>query len=513
MRMKLLNQIFLKYSHNLLKEIDQSRHNPMLYQHQWFNYLISNGAESLFGREHNFSQIKTIQDFQKRVPIRDYNALAPYINRLLKGEDYILWNGKVKSFAKSSGTSSDKSKFIPVSPQSLQVTHYGGFKRMLACYIHNNPNSNIFYGKALTLGGSVIPDRSGKIYTGDLSALLLKNSPAIIELIRTPSRKTALIGNFEQKLEAICKESAGKNVTNFSGVPSWNLMLLNKILEYTGKTDILQIWPNMELFMHGGTGFEPYRPLFNKLIPSDSMHYLENYNASEGYFAFQDCEDDNGMLLTVNNGIFYEFIPMDMLDDVLQGKVWEIPTLAEVKPGVNYAIVISTIGGLWRYLIGDCVQFTSVYPHKIIITGRTQLCINAFGEELMISNAEQALAMACAECGCTVAEFTVAPVFMELGNNSQTSKGFHRWAVEFETPPQDTAQFAAILDRFLTQANSDYEAKRASDATMKQLELITLKKGTFLQWMRQKGKVGGQNKVPRLHKDTQFIEQLLLLQK
>ena len=384
---------------------------------------------------------------------------------------------------------------------------------MLASYIHNNPGSNIFNGKALTLGGSVIPDRSGKIYTGDLSALLLKNTPAIIELIRTPSRKTALIGNFEEKLEAICRESAQKNVTNFSGVPSWNLMLLNKILEHTGKTDILQIWPNMELFMHGGTGFEPYRPLFNKLIPSDSMHYLENYNASEGYFAFQDREDDNGMLLTVNNGIFYEFIPMEMLDDVLQGKVWEIPILAEVKTGVNYAIVISTIGGLWRYLIGDCVQFSSVYPHKITITGRTQLCINAFGEELMISNAEQALAMACAECGCTVAEFTVAPVFMELRDNSQTSKGFHRWAIEFETPPQDTAQFAAILDRSLTQTNSDYEAKRASDATMKQLELITLEKGTFLQWMRQKGKVGGQNKVPRLHKDTQFIEQLLLLQK
>ena len=507
--MKLLNSIFLKYSHNLLKEIDHSRLNPMLYQHQWFNHLISNGADSLFGHEHNFDRIKTIKEYQKRVPVRDYNAMAPYISRLLNGEDFILWNGKVKTFAKSSGTSSDKSKFIPVSPQSLQITHYGGFKRMLATYIHNNPGSNIFYGKALTLGGSVTPDRTGKIYTGDLSALLLKNSPGIIELIRTPSRKTALIGNFEEKLEAICKESAGKNVTNFSGVPSWNLMLLNKILEYTGKSNIIQIWPHMELFMHGGTGFEPYRPLFNKLIPSDSMHYLENYNASEGYFAFQDCEGDNGMLLTVNNGIFYEFIPMDMLDDVLQGKVWELPTLAEVQPGINYAIVISTIGGLWRYLIGDCVQFTSVFPHKITISGRTQLCINAFGEELMISNAEQALAMACAECNCTVAEFTVAPVFMELDNNAQTSKGFHRWAVEFDTPPADTAAFAAILDRCLTEANSDYEAKRAGNATMKQLELITLEKGTFLKWMRLKGKVGGQNKVPRLHKDCEFINSLL----
>ena len=510
--MKLINNIFLKYSHSLLKEIDKSRHNPMPYQHYWFNHLISNGADSLFGHEHNFGKIKTIKDFQKLVPVRDYNALSPYINRLLNGEDYILWNGKVKSFAKSSGTSSDKSKFIPVSPQSLQITHYGGFKRMLASYIHNNPDSNIFYGKALTLGGSVVPDKTGKIYSGDLSALLLKNSPKIVEFIRTPSRKAALIGNFEQKLNAICKESAYMNVTNFSGVPSWNLMLLNKILEHTGKSDIMQIWPNMELFMHGGTGFEPYRPLFNKLIPSSSMHYLENYNASEGYFAFQDYEEDKGMLLTVNNGIFYEFIPMDMLDDVLQGKVWELPTLEDVKTGVNYAIVLSTIGGLWRYLIGDCVQFTSVYPHKIIITGRTQLCINAFGEELMISNAEQALAMACKECGCTVAEFTVAPVFMELGDNSQTSKGFHRWAVEFSTPPADTAVFATVLDRCLTEVNSDYEAKRAGNATMKQLDLMVLKNGTFFNWMQQKGKVGGQNKVPRLHKDCEFINQLSLLQ-
>ena len=506
--MKLLNSIFLKYSHNLLKEIDHSRLNPMLYQHQWFNHLISNGADSLFGHEHNFDRIKTIKEYQKRVPVRDYNAMAPYISRLLNGEDFILWNGKVKTFAKSSGTSSDKSKFIPVSPQSLQITHYGGFKRMLTTYIHNNPGSNIFYGKALTLGGSVTPDRTGKIYTGDLSALLLKTSPGIIELIRTPSRKTALIGNFEEKLEAICRESAGKNVTNFSGVPSWNLMLLNKILEYTGKSNIIQIWPHMELFMHGGTGFEPYRPLFNKLIPSDSMHYLENYNASEGYFAFQDCEGDNGMLLTVNNGIFYEFIPMDMLDDVLQGKAWELPTLAEVQPGINYAIVISTIGGLWRYLIGDCVQFTSVFPHKITISGRTQLCINAFGEELMIGNAEQALAQACRECSCNVTEFTVAPVFMELGEDSQTSKGYHKWAVEFSKAPADMALFTKTLDKCLAQVNSDYEAKRAGNATMKQLEVISLPQGTFLKWMQQRGKVGGQNKVPRLCEDDRYIKEL-----
>jgi len=506
--MNIINSIFLKYSRNLLKEIDRSRTNPMEYQMKWFRHLIGNGAESAFGKEHGFDSIKTIKDFQQRVPIRDYNATAPYINRLLQGEDYVLWNGKVRMFAKSSGTSSDKSKYIPVSRESLQVTHYGGFKRMLASYVNSNPNSRIFLGKALTLGGSVTPDKTGKIFSGDLSALLLRNSPAIVEVVRTPSRKTALIGNFEEKLAAICRESARENVTNFSGVPSWNLMLLNKILEYTGKSDILQVWPNMELFMHGGIGFEPYRPIFHKLIPTRQMHYLENYNASEGYFAFQDDELAEGMLLTVNNGIFYEFIPMNILDDVLDGKIKEIPTLAEVETGVNYAIVISTIGGLWRYLIGDCVRFTSTYPHRIVITGRTQLCINAFGEELMISNAEQALAKACKKCNCTVSDFTVAPVFMELGDNSQTSKGFHRWAIEFSEAPEDTALFTSTLDKCLTEVNSDYEAKRAGNATMKQLELSVLPQGTFLNWMRQRGKVGGQNKVPRLYKDDRYIKQL-----
>ena len=510
--MNLINSIFLKYSHSLLKELDMSREDPMPFQHKWFRHLIENGANSAFGVEHGMDGIKSIRDFQQKVPIRDYNALSPYINRLLAGEDYVLWNTKVKTFAKSSGTSSDKSKFIPVSHESLQITHYGGFRRMLASFVEANPNTGIFKGKALTLGGSIVPDKSGKIYTGDLSALLLKNSPAIIELIRTPGRKTALIGYFEQKLQAICKECTKENVTNFSGVPSWNLMLLNKILEYSGKRDISQVWPNMELFMHGGTGFESYRPLFQKLIPIGTMHYLENYNASEGYFAFQDDESQNGMLITANNGIFYEFVPMDILDDVLAGKHTEIPTLAEVETGINYAIVISSIGGLWRYLIGDCVQFVSTYPHKIVITGRTQLCINAFGEELMISNAEQALAMACKECGCSVAEFTVAPAFMKLEGDSHASKGYHKWAVEFAAPPADTVAFAAVLDKCLTAVNSDYEAKRAADATMLQLELIALKPGTFLKWMRQRGKVGGQNKVPRLHNDSKFIDQLLLLQ-
>ena len=509
--MNLINSIFLKYSANLLRETDLSRRDPMPYQHRWFRHLIEHGRRSAFGKEYGFDNIHSIKDFQARVPIHDYNRLAPYIHRLLAGEKYILWDKKTWMFAKSSGTSSDKSKFIPITENSLQITHYGGFKRMLASYIHANPKSRMFMGKSLTLGGSVTPIKERDMIQGDLSALLLQNSPRIVEIIRTPKRKTALIGDFQQKLEAICRECCRENVTNLSGVPSWNLMLLNKVLEYTGKENISQVWPNMELFMHGGIGFDPYRKIYNRLIPSGRMHYLENYNASEGYFAFQDDESINAMLLTVNNGIFYEFIPMDILQEVLDGKIREIPTLAEVQPGVNYAIVISTIGGLWRYMIGDCVKFVSTSPHRMVITGRTQLYINAFGEELMISNAEQALAMACHECNCSVTDFTVAPVFMELGENAQTSKGYHRWAVEFGEKPADITVFAKKLDQYLTCLNSDYEAKRANDATMLMLDLVSLPAGSFLKWMQQRGKVGGQNKVPRLHKDQSFIEELVKL--
>ena len=505
--MNLINRIFLLYSKELLLELDQSRRNPMPYQEKWFKYLIENGKGTAFGREWGIDSIKSVKDFQSRVPVMDYNRTEPYINRLLQGEDCILWNSKVRKFAKSSGTSSNKSKFIPIPDDFLQINHYGGFKRMLATYVHNNPHTGIFKGKALTLGGSVAPDKSGRILQGDLSAILLNNSPVLVEMMRTPGKEVALMGDFQKKLDAICRESTNRNVTNFSGVPSWNLMLLNRVLEYTGKRNICDVWPNLELFMHGGIGFEPYRDIFRKLIPSGRMHYLENYNASEGYFAFQDVEDENSMLLTVNNGVFYEFIPMDMLDDVLEGRVKEIPTLADVQVGVNYAIVISTMG-LWRYLIGDCVQFASVFPHKIKITGRTQLFINAFGEELMIGNAEQALAKACSKCKCSVTDFTVAPVFMELGSNGRASKGFHRWAVEFSVPPRNVEEFASVLDYYLTTLNSDYEAKRADDATMTMLDLVVLQKGTFLKWMQQRGKVGGQNKVPRLHKDETFIKEL-----
>ena len=516
--MSLINNIYLKASRGFIKEIEISQSTPCNYQREWFFKLLDAGNSTSFGEEHCFNRFnfsnksdysKKLEYFQNNVPIRDYDAFVPYIERLRRGENYVLWNQKVKWFAKSSGTSSDRSKFIPITPDSLKITHYGGFRRMLSWYVANNPDSRIFHGKALTLGGSVQIDEkgNGECYYGDLSAILLKNSPSLVEVVRTPKRETAMIADFNKKVEAICKECVNQDVTNISGVPSWNLILLNKILEYSGKENILQVWPHMELFMHGGIGFGPYRDIYKSIIPTDGMHYLENYNASEGYFAFQDDLSVDSMLLTVNNGIFYEFIPMDIFDDVISGKQKRIPTLEDVEVGVDYAVVITTCGGLWRYLIGDCVRFTSLFPHRIQITGRTQLCINAFGEELMISNAEKALVDACRECKCSVSEFTVAPVFMD----SVDSKGYHKWAVEFSTLPDSIDHFAMTLDAALGRYNSDYAAKRSGDATMVRLEIASLKPGTFMKWMEKRNKVGGQNKVPRLYGDLRFVEELVQL--
>lgn len=509
--MSVINHLYLQLSGKLLRRMDKSKTDPFPFQERCLPELIANGKDTFFGKEHRFDSIRGIKDFQRNIPVRDYNAFTPYITRLRQGEHYILWNQRVKWFARSSGTSSDKSKFIPVTPDSLYINHYGGFKRMLASYIRTYPDSKIFNGKALTLGGSFQPDEAsgGNAFYGDLSAILLKNSPALVEMIRTPQKKTALTGDFSRKIELICRESSRQNVTNFSGVPSWNLILINKILEYTGKKYLTEVWPRLELFMHGGIGFEPYREIYKTLIPSPRMHYVENYNASEGYFAFQDDPATDSMLLTLDNGIFYEFIPMEMLDGVMEDRIREIPTLREVSTGVNYAMVISTCGGLWRYLIGDCVKFTSLRPYRIRITGRTQLYINAFGEELMIENAERALARACRTCNCRVEEFTVAPVFMELtGQGNTATKGYHKWAIEFAIPPQDIACFEKVLDEALTCQNSDYEAKRKNNATMEQLRISVLPRGTFYRWMESKNKLGGQNKVPRLSTDSRFIDQL-----
>ncbi len=525
-----INKAVLAWGRGYLKDIEKSRTRAPEMQQHIFHRLMECGKQTAFGKEHDFNNIYSLSDFQNRVGISKYDDIAPYIARIRQGEDYVLWNQKVKWFAKSSGTSSDKSKFIPITPDSLYETHFKGMKMMLMNYAALNPDTHIFSTCALTLGGSVTPTvtehSSGfpKIFEGDLSAVMLNNSPATVELLRTPSKKTSLIADFATKVELICKESTRKNVSNFSGVPSWNLVLMNKILEYTGKNNIMEVWPKMELFMHGGISFEPYREIYRKLFPSANMHYLENYNASEGYFAFQDSfEGGNGMLITANNGIFYEFIPFSKLNEALQGDNSYIVPLEGVKTDIDYAIVISTVGGLWRYMPEDLVRFTSTTPYKLLVVGRTKMFINAFGEELMINNAEKALAAAAAKINLNITDFTAAPCFMSIGDkkseqDSTLTRGYHLWAIEFDNPlynphshlfsQRAVDEFAEILDMEIQKVNSDYEAKRSPNSTMQRLKIEPLAPGTFYKWMVSRGKVGGQNKVPRLWKDTKYIDQL-----
>ncbi len=541
---RIINKAVLTWGQGFLKEVEQSLTKAPELQQKVFGKLMEGGRQTIFGRERDFDSIHSLSDFQKRVKLSKYDDIAPYITRIRQGEDYVLWNQKVRWFAKSSGTSSDKSKFIPITKDSLYGTHFKGMKMMLFNYVHLNPDSRIFSSYALTLGGSVAPDvlaggveaksvhtdntvskhRGGSnVFDGDLSAVMLSNSPAAVELLRTPSKKTALVADFKTKVDLICKESTRKNVSNFSGVPSWNLVLMNKILEYTGKSNLLEVWPDMELFMHGGISFEPYREIYRKLIPSDNMHYLENYNASEGYFAFQDTlEGGNGMLLTVNNGIFYEFIPFSKFNDALEGDNSCIVPLEGVQTGIDYAIVISTVGGLWRYMPEDLVRFTSTNPYRLIVTGRTKMFINAFGEELMINNSEQAIAAASAKCGLQITDYTAAPQFMSVGESASPKsalvQGFHLWAIEFKDPLRNpdspdfsqkaVDEFADVLDQEIQKVNSDYEAKRSPGSTMQRLKILPLAPGTFYKWMESRGKTGGQNKVPRLWKDQKYIEQL-----
>ena len=506
--MSLITKIFSYSSKGRLSRLDALRNDPWIFQRQWLEELILSCSGTTFFKEHGLDAKSTLKQFQRVVPLRDYDGMEPFIERVRKGEKNLLTSAPVKWFAKSSGTSGAKSKFIPITADSLKYCHMAGMKCMLSSYINLYPKSKIFDGDALTLGGSVTVDELGKGSScyGDLSAILLKNSPRWVELRRVPGRAVALISDFEKKLGIMCKEAAKYNVTNFSGVPSWNLVLLRAILQYTGKSNLLELWPNLELFMHGGINFDPYREEYRTLIPNDQMHYMESYNASEGYFAFQDRPDDSSLLLLTDHGVFYEFIPMDKLDEATEGKFTEFDTIESVKTGINYALVLTTNGGLWRYLIGDTIRFTSLKPHKIVIAGRTQLFINAFGEELMINNAEKAVAAACEKHSAIIENYTVAPIFMD-----GERKGSHQWLIEFSVMPDNIERFTETLDAKLAQLNSDYEAKRRNDTTMVKPTVTILKPGTFYQWMKQRGKLGGQNKVPRLYPTRVYAEELLEL--
>ena len=476
------------------------RHNSEAeeLQHEVLSRLIERAKDTEYGRYHRFSDMKTYEDFVHNNPVNSYEELKGQIDRMRHGEEDILWPGRVKWYAKSSGTTNDKSKFIPVSKEGLKRLHYKGGADVVAIYLRNNPESRMFDGKGLILGGSHQPNYDlPDSLVGDLSAILIENINPLVNLVRVPSKETALLSDFEVKRDRIAREAMTKNVTNLSGVPSWMLSVLNRVMELSGKKHLEEVWPNLEVFFHGGVAFTPYREQYQQLITSPKMHYMETYNASEGFFGIQDDPSDKSMLLMLDYDCFYEFQEM--------GSEQIVP-LWGVEKGKNYAMIISTSCGLWRYMIGDTVQFTSTNPYKFIISGRTKSFINAFGEELIVDNAEQGLSYACQQTGAQVLEYTAAPVFMDAN-----AKCRHQWLIEFSTPPDDLQYFARLLDARLQEVNSDYEAKRYKDITLQHLEVVVARPGLFNDWLKSKGKLGGQHKVPRLSNSREHIEELLLL--
>lgn len=468
-------------------------------------HLVQRAAQTEWGLIHHFDQIRSYEDFSKSMAVNSYEELKGYIDRMRHGEKDILWPGQVRWYAKSSGTTNDKSKFIPVSKEGLQNIHYLGGKDVVALYLQQNPKSRIFDGNALILGGSHAPNYNvSNSLVGDLSAVLIENINPLVNMVRVPKKATALLSDFEIKRDRIAHETLNKNVTNLSGVPSWMLSVLNRVMELSGKQYLDEVWPNLEVFFHGGVAFTPYREQYKKLIRKPDMHYMETYNASEGFFGIQSDPSDPAMELMIDYGVFYEFIPMDELEK-------ENPTvvpLSGIEIGKNYAMVISTSCGLWRYLIGDTVKFTQKNPYKFIISGRTKHFINAFGEELIVDNAEKGLAKACSETGAQVQEYTAAPIFMDAN-----AKCKHQWLIEFSKKPDSLEKFAHILDKTLQEINSDYEAKRYKDITLQHLELIEARPDLFNDWLKMKGKLGGQHKVPRLSNSRTYIEELLKINK
>lgn len=459
-------------------------------------YLLEQGKKTEYGRRFGFENIKNYDDFARLVPLADYEALKGDIDRMRRGESDVLWPGKTKWFAKSSGTTNDKSKFIPVTREGLKNVHYRGGTDVVAYYLTQRPDSRIFDGKGLILGGSHQPNYnlSGSL-VGDLSAILIENINPLANLVRVPKKTTALLDDFEEKRDRIAHETLHKNVTNLSGVPSWMMSVLVRVLELAGKSSIDEIWPNIEVFFHGGIAFTPYRHQYEQLIRSPRMRYMETYNASEGFFGIQNDLSDRAMMLMLDYGVFYEF------QEIGKG---DIVPLAGVETGKNYAMLISTSCGLWRYMIGDTISFTSLNPYKFVITGRTKYFINAFGEELIMDNAEKGLAHACEQTGAEIREYTAAPVFMD-----KQAKCRHQWLVEFAQKPQDLATFAHCLDQKLQELNSDYEAKRSHDITLQHLEVIVARDGLFNDWLKLHGKLGGQHKIPRLSNERKHIEELL----
>ena len=467
--------------------------------------LLREAAQTAYGRDHGFGEIRSYEEFSHAVPVNTYEELKGFIDRMRHGERDVLWKGGVEWYAKSSGTTNDKSKFIPVSSAGLRDTHYAGGTDAVALYLHSHPESRLFDGRALILGGSHQSNYNlpGSL-VGDLSAILIENINPVVNLFRVPKKRVALLSDFEEKRDLIAREALRKNVTNLSGVPSWMMGVITRVLELSGKQYLDEVWPNLEVFFHGGIAFTPYRELYHSLIRNPRMQYMETYNASEGFFGLQSDLADPAMLLMLDYGVFYEFIP---LEEVGKEQPQVVP-LWEVETNRNYAIVITTSCGLWRYQIGDTVRFTQTKPYKFVISGRTKSFINAFGEELIVDNAEQGLAEACQQTGAQVREYTAAPVFMD-----ETGKCRHQWVIEFTKMPANVGEFATILDRTLQNVNSDYEAKRYKNITLQPLEIIVGRTDLFHDWLSSRGKLGGQHKVPRLANNRAIIEEVIALNK
>ena len=476
--------------------------HPVASQREVLQHLVTAAQYTEFGKKYHFSKLFTVKDFKRNIPIQEYDDVKPYIQKMMDGEENILWNTPVNWFAKSSGTTSDKSKFIPISEESLQDNHFKGSKDVLTTYYENFPSSDLLTGKGLVIGGShQLSKVNDDIQYGDLSAVLMQNSPFWGQWLRTPELSIALLDEWENKIEKLATITAEENVTSIAGVPTWTLLLLKRILEIKGKKTIKEVWPNLELYINGGVSFVPYREQFEKII-GGKINYLEIYNASEGFFAGQQSPDDDGMLLFTEHGIFYEFMPVEEYGKPNP----QTMGLKNVAVGKNYALVISTTGGLWRYLIGDTVQFTSINPYKIKVSGRLKHYMNAFGEEVIVDNSDKAIAAAAEKTNSIVNDYTAAPVYF-----SKDSNGAHEWLIEFDKAPVDIHQFTIELDLALKNSNSDYEAKRHKDIALRLPIVHALRKGIFSQWLRNKGKLGGQHKVPRLSNERNMLEEILLL--
>jgi hypothetical protein len=497
-----INRLFRWYLHQRFRRIERFKRQPHTVQRELLMQMISASKNTVWGRRFHYKSMRSPRDFARRVPVQDYESLKPFINRMMYGEKDVLWNGYVRWFSKSSGTTNDKSKFIPVTPINLKSCHIRGSWDTMTLLYERYPHARQFESKSLVMGGSLNTFAPyPRTRFGDVSAIMTYNMPYVGRPFFTPDIETALMPEWEEKINRIADIiSQEKNLVSVGGVPTWTIVLFRKVLEITGKDHILEVWPEFQSYIHGGVSFTPYRKQFREFLPSDDIIYQETYNASEGYFAVQDRFESGDMLLLLDNGIYYEFLPMEEWDK----EEPEAVPLSEVEPGRNYAMIITTNAGMWRYLIGDTVEFTSTSPYRIRITGRTQQFVNAFGEEVMVANTDKALAETCRQTGAAVVDYTVAPIYF-----SEAGKGSHEWIIEFEKHPEDLEAFRTLLDKNLQRINSDYEAKRYKSMALEKLTIRPVPENSFHKWLKSKGKLGGQHKVPRLANNRKYVEDIL----